>query len=301
MIFFILLALFFFSDGITLVYNMRIAEATKRQHGSLAGYHPKPSIGAVTLVNTDRSTYNGIHQQVNGLLLTVLSSYKRAYIRVDSAFAHNRQKIPAVGSRSRTQMDDLLFTGGYSFAAGDNVRMSVSGLFGIPLHKDTGFICPEVGTGHVGLGGQIDAAWFYQKKYALLGASRFIHFFTRQTPLIAPTVIPTCMKIDFHLGNVADLFLAHQCNWGRHKWEIGYNPTFAFDARICPELSFIGSLVNQIGFIRSSFYTSYLCKFLIREHGSAIILGLSYSFDHKPPEFGIKRGITVWGTWGINF
>lgn len=291
------LCLIFTLKGISIVYNLRIAEATKRQREHISTYHLKPSIASLTLLNLNRKTYNNIHQNVAGGLITLLSTYKQAYIRLDTAAAHNKQKLPELGTRARTQIDDLLFSGGYSFKSKQHARMTLSGLLGIPTHRDTGFLCPEIGTGHVGLGGQFDASCFYRPHYAVLGAVRFIHFFPRKTSLLAPT----CRTPDFHLGNLADLFIAHQCNWQQHHWEIGYNPTFAFDAHFCPALPTLRALVNQIGFIRSSFYTSYLYRFLIRHHGSALILGFSYSFDHRPKDFGIKRGVTLWGTWGINF
>ena len=129
-----------------------------------------------------------------------------------------------------------------------------------------------------------------------MGAARFIHFFPRNIHL---NLNNFCNKFNFGIGNLVDLLVVFHNSWSKHSLEVGYNPEFLFSAFICPNLD---NVAAEINYIRSSFYASYSYGFFIRERlPSAVIIGFSYGFDHKPKQFGIKHAYTAWVTWGVNF
>jgi hypothetical protein len=288
--------------NVSVVYNIKISETTKRSQGTnklTFGNKLKPAIGTITLIDQDRRTYDNIHQNSVAALATLFYSPGVWYLRLESAAGHvkNEFPIPVDLITSRTQMDDLVFSGGYSLEVGDRARVTLSGLLGIPLHRDVGLLGAQFGTGHVGLGAQLDAAYAYSenKQHALMGAVRYIRFLSRTAEAcINQHLVP----FDLSLGNLMDVLFATHSSWGKHQWEAGYNATFAFGAQVNPP---IPGIEDQIQFMRSSFYTTYGYLFPIRTHMSGIAFGVSYGFDHRPQCLGFKRMVAGWFTWGINF
>lgn len=281
---------------ISVVYNLRIAETTKRRLSQSSTSHSK--LAALTLVDQFRKTYNEIYIKGEGGLGTfVYFPTSSSYVRADWAVGHVSQKASFLPHVSRTQTDDILFSGGYSHAINDKSKITVSGLFGVPTHNDTSLQFVQFGVGHFGLGGQIDGSYKIPSNldHLIFAAARFIHFFPRN---VEAFFIPQTTHFNFGPGNLVDLFLAYHVNFERHRFETGYNPTFLFNATLKPT---IAAVVNAINFIRSSFYGSYIHVFTTKKHLQALIAGISYSFDHRPKDFGYKRIITLWGTWGINF
>jgi hypothetical protein len=283
------------SNTVSFVYNLRIAEATK-QYITMEQAHFYA--GGITAVGQYRLTHEGIHHNTEGALMTFLTEQGPWYLRVDGAFARNEEKGATVDA-SRTELDDIIVMGGYSWVH-DDIKIALSCLVGIPTHKNWGLIEPQFGIGHASLGGQFDAAWTYydepQYKHALWAAARYIHFFPRTVYL--PVEPPCLSPFEFHLGNTVDLFFAHNSLWGRHSFEFGYNPTFLFHSYTDP---FLEIIAEEVPFIRSSFYVSYHCRFVQGRHLSKLIVGFSYGADHRPQNVGYHRIMTGWLGWSFIF
>lgn len=279
--------------SISVIYNLKIAEATKRQ--ALEKKYQRSSIGALTLLDQFGTWHNGTKQNLGAGLGTLIYSPTAWYIRMDFAAGHVSQKN-CKSHFSRTQTDDILFSSGYTIVLNKRSKLTFSALLGIPTHKDTIFEGIQLGTGHVGLGLQMDGAFIYSanKKHSLLAAARFVHFFPRN---ITITINQQMLPFHFSLGNLADLLIAHYSSWGGHKFEIGYDATFGFGANICPQLD----IINEVVLMRNSFYTNYRYGFLAHQFPSALIAGFAYSFDHKPKIIGLKNLFTLWLTGGISF
>lgn len=281
---------------ISVVYNLRIAETTKRQHlNQHSTSHSK--LAALTLFDQLRRTYNGIRETGSGGLGTfVYFPESSCYLRADWAAGRVTEKISDMPHFSRVQTDDILFSGGYSVAM-QQAKFTLSGLFGVPTHKDTSLQHNQLGVGHVSLGGQLDGSYMvpWHNNHTVFAAARFIHFFSRS---VEAFFTPLYTHYNFGAGNLTDLFLAYHVNAGPHRFETGYNPTFLTNVTLKP---YIAAVVNAINFIRSSFYGTYSYVFSSERFLQGIIAGISYSFDHRPKDFGYKRIITLWGTWGINF
>lgn len=278
----------------TLVYNLRIAETTKRQ--ALDNEYRRPSTAAFTLVNQSSKRYDTTCLGYTGGLATLYYATESLHIQADFAAANVRQEKDSV-KFSRTQIDDILLTAGYSCSLDDHTRITFSGMLGIPTHKDLSFEGIQFGTGHVGIGVQMDGSFFYAAHYQhfILAAARYLHFFSREVVI---TINKQDKKFRFTIGNAVDLFIAHNSNWGRHRLELGYNPTFVFEAAIQPNLD---TVVDQTNYIRSSFFGSYRYLFFLGKSPCGIGVGLSYGFDHIPKDFGSKRIIAVWLGLSINF
>ncbi len=281
----------------TIVYNLRIAESTKRQAQALESTYRRPSLAVLALVSQFSKSRDDIRFWYTGGLLSLYHAKKSFFIRADMAVAHVNQKTCDT-KFSRTQTDDILVSGGYSFAMNERTRFTLSALLGIPTHKDTSLEGIQLGIGHVGLGGQLDGAFFYSPhmNHTIFTAIRYIRFLPRD---ISACIANQHLKFNFNVGNVIDLFISHASRWGRHKFEFGYNPTFIFQAHICPRLDLFTDRVN---FIRSSFFANYRYGFLIHQKfPSGIAGGISYGFEHIPKDVGLKYAVTLWAGWGINF
>lgn len=287
-----------FLNGATIVYNLRIAEATKRQAAD--NKFRRPSFAAVALVSQWSKARDDIQFSYTGGLLSLSHSKKSFFIRADMAVAHVRQEVKEI-KFSRTQTDDIVISGGYSFALSERARFALSGLTGIPTHKDKILEGIQMGIGHFSVGGQFDSAFFYAPNFnhTIFAAARYIRFFARNSS--------TCVanqKLDFNFnpGNVIDLFLSHASRFSRSRFEFGYNPTFVFQANICPTSPALDIFISKVNFIRSSFFVNYRYGFLINQKlPSGVGLGLSYGFEHIPKDISLKYVVTAWIGWGINF
>ncbi len=296
---FLLIPSFFYP--ISIVYNLKIAEITKRQ--AFEDRFSQPSTIAVTGIEQFRQTYDGRQQNIASALGTYIYLPKNTYFRIDAAVGNIRQKYgpdPEQTTFHKTQTDDILFSFGQTFVTGKKTRATTSLMVGIPTHRDFTFYKGlQFGTGHFGFGGQFEASHSYWhntlSSTTIIGALRFIHFFPRCVciPLLEE-------QFRFGLGNLVDLFIAHLAKFRKNRIEFGYNPSFAFNAYLDPCRSLNG-LLDSSSFIRSSFYIAYKRLFLIHTYPSAITAAFSYGFDHKPKTVGIKNQFTVWSTWGINF
>jgi len=281
----------------SVVYNLRIAETTR--HQEFERKLMRPSIAAATTFAQFRKRHSGQKERYIGELGSLIYLPSSCYVKADFAFANAHLNDDGVTS-SRTQTDDILFTAGYSPTISQRVKLTFSGLLGVPTHRDQSLQNVQVGVAHIALGTQIDSAFNYSKnhKQTFMAAVRFIHFFPRTVSVILGQ---QCSDFNFSIGNLTDLFFAHHSIFGKHgmhRIEVGYNPAFLTNANIRPMLD---EVIQQTDFIRNSFYGTYKYNFLIHKLHSALTVALSYGFDSKPKLFGNKQIITAWATWGINF
>lgn len=281
-------------EGVSIVYNLRISETTKRQTGN----NPKrrPHMGVLTLVNQIRKRRNtGELQHIFCALASINQSKKRIYAKVDFALGRVQQQAPNFYCK-RAQLDDILFSLGYEIKASSTTKFTVSGLLGVPTHKDVGLTGIQLGTGHVGLGAQIDGSYLHATERAthqLLGATRLIHFLPNQVPVLNQT---ECFK--FWPGDLIDVFMGYHLRIKKHNVEVGYNPSFLTDTKILPV---IFGFTDQTNYVRNSFYANYNYVFKIRDHFAGVGIGTSYSFDVRPRLLGFKNIFTLWGALGVNF
>lgn len=295
--------------NVSIVYNMKLSEITKRFQRSMAensNTQEDPFGITTTMVTQIRKTYNNINQNTVAGLVTAQYSSGSWYVGLETAAGHIKNKFPFEVSlvKERTQMDDLLFSAGYAVSINGHTRITFSGLFGIPVHRDFGLLGVQFGTGHVGLGTQFDVAYAYTDDldHTILGAIRYVRFLSR----FAEACInqkSTCF--DVTLGNLMDVLVSSNHTWDNHRWEFGYDGTFAFGSHLEPPPTELFAETDldedQLTFLRTTFYTTYAYNFSISEHESGILVGFSVGTDHKPIPFGFRRLLAAWVTWGIKF
>lgn len=280
--------------AITLVYNLRVSETTKRQV-DIFGNKKGESIFTAIGFNQYRYREDGTHQFAGGLLATYVYVLDHFYARVIAGGGHIASHSDA-SCFEQNQMDDILFSAGFETDINDCAHTTISFHLGLPVHNDNSLNVYQLGIGHVGIGMQIDGTWQYAESSALFGAMRLIHFLPRRVTFLL--VEPPPFKFKFNLGNIADLFIANQSHWGPHQLNVGYNPTFIFDASLKP---YVPRVLNVVQDITQSFFVSYRYSFYMGETPSAIVFGFSYGFAHRPEHMSDKSIWTPWISWGILF
>ena len=277
--------------GVTIVYNMRIAETTKAKNSSLV--ETLPSIGVLTPFVQFRNHNNPLTQSTGGLLGTYIYADNSWYARINAAVGRVHADSCTLGTFSRTQTDDILLSGGHGWNLTDACSVSLSGHLGIPTHNDDSLQLFQLGTGHVALGAQLDGAYAYGDTQAFLGAVRFIHFFPRDVTI---TVQDVTYNLVVNIANALDLLMVYQHTWGPHLLGIGYNPTLTFGSSLKPSLIEVKTNTTV-----NSFFCSYRYDFLIDTMLSAVIFGISYGFGSTPIPDDKVHITTAWFSWGINF
>jgi hypothetical protein len=285
-------------QGASFVYNLRIAQTTRQKDMKVNYGRPGTVVG--TWIDQYRAFYTGTYENTYGALGMLIYSPSLFHARIDVAVAHLRSHTPATGSSfSRTQFDDVLLTAGYGHEFSKDTKMTFEGLLGIPTHRDLSLENPQFGTGHCGLGAQIDASHVYYRIFGarqiLLGAARFIHFFPRT---VFYRAADQTTQYRYDIGNLLDLFLTFNSRWPQHRIEVGYNPTFSFKASIRPHLDDVGTKAD---YIRSSVFATYQYVFLLfKTEPSAITFGIGYGRDHIPKQYGNRYIVNLWVFWGSN-
>lgn len=286
-------------NGISFVYNLRISETTRRQAPIQAF---RPQVALLTFANQTRQR-RAIqeYQHIFGVIATLAKFKNSFYTKVDFSVGRTRQYIAGTSITppffcKRVQVDDILFSAGCKIREGKRVKLSVSGLLGIPTHQDNGLTGLSYGTGHVGLGGQLDGSYTHTVErgfHQFLCAARIVHFFPRIVPVLAQTQL-----FKFWPGDLVDVIVGYRVRIQKNNLEIGYNPTFLLHTTICPN---IAGFSEQANYTRSNLYANYARFFKIKDHGAGVGLGVFYGFDHKPRAIGFKNIVTIWGAFGINF
>lgn len=275
--------------SVSIVYSLKIAETTKRQAFEKNGEHP--SLVALTPFNQFRTKYSGERHNYGGNLFSYIYSPEEYFVRVDWACA---QVNADHGLFKKTQTDDVLFSGGYSFAPNQRSKCGISGMLGFPTHKDISVLEPQFGYSQIGLGGQVDGSFIFSEEHpehSFRCAFRALHFFKRPVYLHGKRYL-------FSRGNLIDLYVAMHITMAQSRIDIGYNPTFLSGAAITPSLS---NAVEKTDYKRNSFFAVYKYKFKIGSNPSAVLVAISYAFDFEPRDFGNKRIITAWASWSVGF
>lgn len=275
--------------AISMVYNFRIAQITKERiiEKSMFDNH------TVTLLfDQYRKRYNGVTQNFVGGLGSYIRYLKPYYVRIDFAASHIHETMDHVTTFSGTETDDLLFTGGRTFAPSDRAEVTLSGLFGIPTHRLYRLQHIDFGYGLVGLGIQLDGRYKFNQRDTFLWGARYIHFFPRNG------LDTQCENHRFTLGNIGDIFLSHAMRWPKHGLEYGYTFRARFGAHICPPLD---EIIQKTNYLRSNVYAVYKYKFFIGDLPSRMLFYLSCGHDHKPKVYGNRYILTFWTSWNLSF
>lgn len=282
-----------FIGATSVTYNLRIAESTRRK--AQAKEFKNYNLAAAILIDQIRHRLDDHKQNIIAGLGTIIHVVSPYYLRIDFAAGHVRDTF-CNQQFKRSQADDILLYGGYTHSLAPHLKASLSAIVGIPTHRDTAFIGLELGVGHWSIGTQLDTMWRYgnNEDHAFLGAFRYFRFFPRMVDIPA---LMTSTLFKFNPGNLIDLLFAHSSKFGKNRFEIGYNATFAFGATLNPTLS----LIDNIDFIRNSFYGNHQYIFFIKKTPNAITSGISYGFDSKPKTLGFKSIWILWSSWGIAF
>jgi len=276
------------------VYNLRISETTKRS--AFEKDYDDPWLITGTQVNGFRKKYSGITHGLVAGMGTVAYTLPSYYWRFDIAGGQVRSNTDGVHF-SRNQLDDFLFSTGFSHAINDRVKLTASGLLGIPLHPDTSLLHVQLGYGHVGLGLQGDGSFIVSedRNHSLRSAVRYVRFLKRMVPALDDGV---CMSYDYTFGNLIDFLIAYHYHMRKQRLEFGYDLTILCGSSITPILI---PVVQETNYIRSDFYASYKRRFMVRDYHNAITIALSAGFDMKPKIYGNRRIVTFWAAWELNF
>jgi hypothetical protein len=276
--------------SVSVVYNLQIAAVTTPEIKSTGN-----STTALILFDQTRTRTTSIFlDNTVGSMVQYNFTKKNFYFRANTAFGNVRTRKCHETIFARTQTDDILLTWGYIKTISRRAKLTTSVLLGFPTHKDTTLEGITFGLGHNSFGLQLDGFCKFSEKenQVVFGAARFIRFF--------PATVTTCienksMNYDLDIGKLTDLLIGYTYVHKSNIFEVGYNPSFLFSAKINPDI-----LGLQLNAIRSSFFGAYE-RYLYAEtkHPQALIFALSYGFDNKPKIF--KRIITAWAVWGISF
>jgi len=279
--------------SISLVYNLRIAESTKRQEFE-KGVHPYTI--SFTAINNNRKKRDDTRQNLVGLLESFSYVNSRVYVRTDFAFGQIREAHEC-SRLKEIETDDLLFKAGYSYYVTQKMKLSASGLFGIPIHKDFALQHHQLGYGHFGLGFQLDGSFNYllPKTSAIRAAFRLIQFLPRHALYKDDDITK---RYTINLGTLIDVFIAHHTVFEHHSFELGYDQIFFCNGKIHP---YKEGLLEKFNYIRPEFFSTYKYTIATRRTHHILSATISAGFDIWPWLHGNKRIIEAWFSYGINF
>lgn len=269
---------------ISIVYALKISEPNKIAYGKA-----KTGIG-LTPFEQARWSRNELNQSnAVGELTTFIHVERPIFARIDFAFAKVSQVSMGIPF-SRIQTDDLLLTVGY-FQRLRNITYAISGLMGIPTHKDTSLEHIQLGLGHLGLGTQfyLSGRYLPEREYAIRALFRFVGFIPRKVKVQS-------LNYTFNTGQAIDFLISHYAPFGNHDLEVGYNPTFLLGIGISPEIAAISS---QNTLIRNSYYATYRYTYVSRKLVNSFRVGIGFGSDSIPKLVGQKLIVTGWFVWAI--
>jgi len=284
---------------ISVVYNLRVSETTKfiteeftDPFGFNLTFFEEARWQNRLVCQKKNDTSNAVGELASFLYVEKPLLGRSWYLQANFAVARVSEKSDGQ-SLVRIQTDDLLLTAGYSWSLHSRVRFTVSGLLGIPTHKDTSLDQVQFGTGHLAFGIQFDTAFHYYQahKCSIRLAARLIGTIPRNARFNG-------FDYNYNLGEVIDLLIGHHASFGHHCIEFGYNPTFVVASDLYPDAPTIES---QLNLIRNSYYLAYEYSFDIKKVNNAVEFGLSFGSDVKPRRTGQKLIIFGWFTWDVSF
>jgi hypothetical protein len=278
----------------TFVYNLRIGEINRPKNPVS---HEEDHNSAILTAIAQRfaSSDTNFHQLTGGILGTYIFAKNHWYFRANAAVGRVHAKRGNTDTFSKTEWDDILFSGGYGWQLDEKLQISFSGYWGIPTHQDHFTNLAQLGTGHMCLGIQLDFAYNFTPQHKLLAASRLIHFMSRDITVKREEVIQLINA--FEPGNLVDFLFAYQHSWKQHEITLGYNPATTFGTDDITSADRTG----ELGTVANTLFASYRYGFMVKNYLSAVIGGLSYGFLKLPAPLQQSHIITAWFTWEISF
>ncbi len=276
---------------ISVVYNFRIAQITRKPIGDTTNTHPN-SISLLLFDFFQKS--KGLYLRENyigGLFTYNLNFAQKYYFRADFADAHVNQTLKKAPNINVAESDDILFTVGRNILARERSKVSISGVLGIPTHSVNTLQRVGFGTGQVGIGGQLDGLYKLTPKIDFLWGGRYNYFIPRS----AFDAQDNCYR--FTIGNIADILVAFQTSKPLgHGIEGGYDARWGFGVHATPNIP----QLDRINYMRNNFYLVYKYTFLTERYAHRFLLNFSYGFDSKPKCIGYQA-FMIWTSWGIAF
>lgn len=281
-------------SAISIVYNFRIAQITKR---AFVEHEAKTDPFTITFLPFEQyqeKYQGGIRESFTGSLGAFVYDFAQSsYFRTDSAISYINQKAYQETIFSDMQTDDILFTVGHNFSPTNRSKVTFSGLFGIPTHQIYALQHAALGYGQIGTGLQLDGLHRLTNHLDFLWGTRYLYF----VPQIAKDANEN--SYTFSIGNIADILLGLKRNWqSKHSLEGGYTARWDFGAHISPHFDDITAKTN---YSRNSFYLVYKYKFETQRVLHRLLFDIGYGFDSKNKKYGYKRIATCWISWSINF
>lgn len=276
--------------AVSIVYNFRIGQVTKQPIAGASEYHRR--IVALLFNQYQEKYQGGVAQNFAGCFGSYIYNRESYYARIDGAFSDIHQKTYHKTTFLGAQTDDILFTVGRNFTPSENIRTTISVLFGVPTHQIFTLQHVDFGYGQVGMGLQLDGSYALDHHSDFLYGARLIYF--------VPRTAKVCPDRDylFSVGKLADILLAFKHNWTNHGFECGYTQRWDFGAHIFPSLD---EIIQKTNYVRSNFYLIYKYNFMINDLKNRLLFNISYGFDQKSKQYGNKSIVTLWGAWNLSY
>lgn len=276
-------------NTVSIVYHFRISQITKQPIFE----HIDTNYMAIALFFDEvLKRYTGsLLKNFAGNLDAFIYNFKPYYLRGDFAFAYVLETIKSKLEFSGIETDDILFTIGRNYIIDGKAKITVSGLFGTPTHKNRYLQHAQLAYAQVGIGAQLDGTYKFDNKNTFIWGLRSLYFIPRSALDVEKR------KHIFTIGTLSDILIAWKYDWGFHDIEIGFTERFQLGARIRPSLD---NILQRTNYIRNSFYLAYKYKFLIGDIHNRITYDIAYSFDNTPKKYGFHVFIS-WITWNVSF
>lgn len=276
----------------SLVYNLRIGQVTKQFTTENTNKRNR-AVSFVGLLFDQYFKQHLLAQNYVGGFFSGIYDFEPYYVRTDFAVSQVNQTADHVRSSFGTETDDLLFTLGRNFFPNDKAVVTLSGLFGVPTHKNTTLQHMGFGVAQVGMGLQLDGSYIIKDPHTLLYGSRYLYFVPRNAADIYGNLYR------YSIGNVVDLLLAYKYNWPTHGLEGGY--TFRADcgASIAP---YVDEAVKATNYTLNSLYFIYKYRFKTGRISHRFLANISSSLGNTAQDnHSFFMVMTVWVSWGIRF
>lgn len=308
---YVIIITFFISQliqgSISLVYNIRIAEASKKK----ALETLKPYTFTFTPTGAYGKTRNDIITGLIGFLQSATYTHNSFFAQFNCAFGETYLIVPpliALGNTTTIHIksfytDDILIKLGYIYSYTDQLSFSFTGHLGLPTHKDYVLQTFPLGYAHVGLGFQFDSQYIYSspQENAIRSAFRLIQFIPRNAMASLfnqGSTAATNNRFNINLGTLIDIFISHLSIFGNHRLEFGYDQIIFCNGKIRPFLPFALEFFN---FISPNFFLAYNYNNSTKYINHILSIGTSLGFTIWPNQFGNKISVEPWMTYIINF
>ncbi|MBP9764774.1 hypothetical protein KBD08_00375 [Candidatus Babeliales bacterium] len=277
--------------AVSIVYNFRIAQVTRQPIAAHTQKRPN-SLSVLLFDFFQKTRTQNIRENYIGGITTYNRNFaEKYYLRTDFACAHTHQTIKQKTTANVTETDDILFTVGRNILAHEKLKVSISGLFGIPTHAVHTLQRVGFGTGQVGVGVQLDGLYHLKQKVDFLWGTRYNYFIPRNA------FDAQCNSYKFTIGSIADILIAAQTsNPLSHGLEGGYAARWGFGIKATPTIA----QLDSFNYMRNNFYLVYKYTFLRQRFAHRLLLNISYGYDVKPERLGYNA-VMIWGSWGVAF